>query len=69
MKIHYNACKNTSCKIIHATHAKLGATKAKQSRWQLRNKTKSFYGQLLYLVTEKQRKINFRVAPQQNIKK
>ena len=32
MQILYNACKNTSCKIIHATHAKQGATKTEQSR-------------------------------------
>jgi hypothetical protein len=32
MQILYNACKNTSCKILHATHAKQGATKTEQSR-------------------------------------
>jgi hypothetical protein len=31
-KILYYACKDTSCKIIHATHAKQGATKTEQSR-------------------------------------
>ncbi len=57
---------NTSCKIIHATHAKLGATKAKQSRRNCEIK-QMLYEQLLYFVTEKH-KINFMVAPQQIIK-
>jgi hypothetical protein len=52
MKILYNACKNPSCKIIHATHAKQGATKAEQSRRNCEMK-QQFYGQLLYFVTEK----------------
>ncbi len=58
---------NTSCKIIHVTHAKLGATKAKQSRRNCEIK-QMLYEQLLYFVTEKH-KINFMVAPQQIIKK
>jgi hypothetical protein len=58
---------DTSCKIIHATHAKLGATKAKQSRRNCEIKQR-LYEQLLYFVTEKH-KIYFMVAPQQIIKK
>ena len=48
---------NTSCKTIHATHAKQGATKTEQSRRKLRNKTTVFIKQLLFIqVTEKHRK-------------
>jgi hypothetical protein len=56
MKIFYNACKNPSCKIIHATHAKLGATKSKQSRRNCEIKQK-LYEQLLYLATENKNKL------------
>ncbi len=56
MKILYNACKNPSCKLIHATHAKLGATKSKQSRRNCEIKQK-LYEQLLYLATENKNKL------------
>jgi hypothetical protein len=60
MQILYNACKHFSCKILHATHAKQGATKTEQSRRKLRNKTTVFIKQLLFIqVTERQQKINF----------
>jgi hypothetical protein len=69
IQVLYNACKHFSCKIIHATHAKQGATKTEQSRRKLRNKTTVLIKQLLFIqVTEKHRKINFRVAPQQKNK-
>ncbi len=54
MQILYNACKHSSCKILHATHAKQGATKAEQSRRKLQNKTTVFIKQLLFIqVTER----------------
>jgi hypothetical protein len=56
MQILYNACKQISCKILHATHAKLGATKMEQSRGKLRNKTTVFMDSYFYFVTGKTQK-------------
>jgi hypothetical protein len=59
MQILYTSCKKTSCKILHATHAKQGATKTEQSRRNCEIKQQFFFfGQLLYFVTGKT-KINF----------
>jgi len=45
---------NTSCKTIHATHAKQGATKIEQSRRNCEIKQLFFIKQLLFIqVTEK----------------
>jgi len=68
MQILYNACKNTSCKILHATHAKQGPTKTEQSRRNCEIKQQFFMDSYFYFVTGKT-KINFIVAPQQIIKK
>jgi hypothetical protein len=58
MQILYNACKNTSCKILHAKHAKQGATKTEQSRRNCEIKQQLFMGSYcLFFVTEKQQKI------------
>ncbi len=57
MQILYNACKHSSCKIIHATHAKQDATKTEQSRRNCEMK-QQFYEQLLLFGNWKT-KINF----------
>jgi hypothetical protein len=56
MQILYNACKNTSCKILHATHAKQGATKTEQSRRNCEIKQQFLWTVTFIFVTEKQQK-------------
>ncbi len=68
IQILYNACKNISCKTTHATHAKRRRnSKSKQSRRNCEMKQQCLKTVTFILVTEN-KKINFMVAPQQNIK-
>ncbi len=68
MQILYNACKNTSCKIIHATHAKQGATKKLNKADENCEIKQPFYGQLLLFCNWKT-KINFSGGATTNYKK
>ncbi len=67
MQILYNSCKNTSCKILHATHAKQGATKTEQSRRNCEIKQQFLWAVTLFCNWKT--KINFYGGATTNYKK
>jgi hypothetical protein len=69
MQILYNACKNTSCKILHATHAKQGATKTNKADENCEIKQQFLWAVTFIFVTENRKNIYFYGGATTNYKK